>query len=57
MKQESPISTFGQSEDALDRRERLLAARKNSNPTPLEEKLRIMRENEYPIRRRNSIKL
>ena len=56
MKQQS-IPTMQQSEDALDRRERLLASRKEANREPIEERLRIMRESEYPVRRMNSIKL
>lgn len=42
-------ATIGYREDALERRERILASRKQANP--VEENLRRLREAEYPVTR------
>lgn len=49
MKDEQPVTHQWANESALDRRERLLS--KKNYREPIEEKLRILREAEYPTRR------
>lgn len=45
-------SGIGLSEEALDRRERLLSRQKDKNCSPMEDNLRRLREAEYPVHRR-----
>ena len=50
-------AVIGQSEDALERRERLLAKKNAKTPEQtISENLRRLREEEYAVRRNNTIR-